>query len=90
MASTQRERLTTYTTARSLLPATLRTGLLFVSWFAAVGMLLLLVTGVPGLGVSLATQREICFVGLLVVELAAGYQIHAYRQHRRSAQHSLH
>lgn len=79
MASIERARLATYTPAHRRV-ATIRTGLLLISWIAAVAVLLLLVSGVLSPDISLAAKRQICFAGLLVVELAAVYQFGAYRR----------
>ena len=84
MPATQRSRPMASTPARQLRrPDAIRSALLLISWCGAVAALLLLVSGVSGSDIDLATKREILFAGLLVVELAAIYQIGAYRQRRR-------
>ncbi len=88
MQSTQRSRVMTYTTVRQLCrPDTIRAGLLFVSWIGAVVVLLLLAGGVLSPDISLATKRQIVSFGLLVVEIAAVYQIITYRRRRDGIHH---
>jgi hypothetical protein len=84
MASIERERLDSYTTTQTLRrPGAAFSGLLLVCWVGAVTMLLLLVSNVIGAELSLAAKRQMLFFGLIVVELAAAYQVNAYRQRKQ-------
>ena len=85
MQSTRRSRLMTYTMVRALRrPDTIRASLLFLSSIAAIVTLLLLVSGMLNPDISLTAKRQILSFGLLIVEIAAMYQIGTYwkRKHR--------